>query len=300
LAPLPDDPPSWLDMSAIPPAILSPSTDSLISAARDPDWAARYYAVQALARHIPADSTVVRALAVAADDDIGEVRTLAIEGLGRAGASATGAVDALMARLRDPHAPQVELDATEQSLAFIGPSAYAKVATLLASANDQDVDRAAKVLEDAQQGSTRAQLPALKSALQRAQSWDVEIEYSHVFKAIVVADPTEALRILIPLLQNSDSQISGPAGDAMAEIVADHAGKTDAGMLADTAVAALVAALGSADQTVRLHAVQALGEMGAAARSAIPALQRMRSDNPQSQVDQDFQRDLERTLSSLE
>jgi hypothetical protein len=263
-APLPEDRPSWLDVSEIPPKVRPILTADLAVAAREPDWANRYYALKELVRRAPGDSWAVSALAFALGDDLKDLQLIAINGLGSAGPAAMNAADALLVHLNNlgpagyhPRSANFaqnmkEQEATEQALAAMGPKIYPRVAAMLASKDRGEVDRAATILGYAGP-SARAQVPQLEAAMRRDPDWTQYRDfYSSCFHAIEEIDPGRTIQILIPDVGRKTSL--GNSYNPGSEICVIYSAGID-DRIQNAALAAFTKASTSPDEPTRQQAI---------------------------------------------
>ena len=229
-----------------------------------------------------------------------EVRRAAIQGLGAQGAAAKAAISDLEKECMDPNRVN-RVDAAVALIHIAGPSEerVGALADLLRLKKDPADDAASYAAMElgrlGRQGHSAA--PQLLAALKYP---DVRYAAAEALGP-VGADPDVAVPALITMLKNEEDRggrpaLAGALGNfgraaataipALRESLRDDG---SGGWLAAEAIGkiggsdvvpALVEALGSKDDNIRLAAIQGLGNLGGAAASSVEALRKAQRNDP--------------------
>ncbi|MFC2172183.1 HEAT repeat domain-containing protein, partial [Acidobacteriota bacterium] len=241
-------------------------------------------AVQSLGRHKRVAKTAIESLTKAVNDDHPNVRKYAIGLLGELGPDAKVSIKTLVAVLNDRD-PFIRSAAIE-SLGKMGPEARPAVpalTALLTQTNAPLTPEAQKVIERAAKALNRSpgeginlavaaaialeqidpgKTPARELLMASLKDKKTELEYrvdAAGFLAVKAGDKT-ALLMLIEHTKNRDRTARRKAAYALARL-----GRSEA-------VPPLIEDLSFDNHNTRLEAAAALGNLGPAAKTAIPAL----------------------------
>lgn len=280
----------------------------LIAALMDANPGVRTSAVKSLGRHRSVAKGAVENLTKAVNDAQPGVRKNAIELLGELGPDAKGAVETLIEVLndRDVFVRTTAIDSLAKMRMTARPAVPALTA-LLKQANVPLSPEAQKIIDEAARLLKMSTLSSINVALHAAMALE-EIEPGKtparqlltamikdektdfwdrldaaVYLATTTADKT-ALEVLIAHVRHTDQGARSKVAHALARL-----GRAEA-------AAPLAEDLTFDNQPVRIRAAAALGKLGPAARSAIPALVAA-SENP---FDAALRQEARRSLSAIQ
>lgn len=238
----------------------------------------------------PQDAEVARLIEKLAKDEMASQRRAAARALGNLGMRGKAAIPALVRALDDPDSSV--RDEAENALKKFGEAAVPEVLVKLKDPDEFVRLRAVSVLGGIGPDA-KAALPDIEAAKADSSEFVRNAAVEAEFRIRVEA------KSLIPLFKEKDEEkrmyavkacgYLGPhAKPVLAELcqvlrtdkskeIRREAARSIArmGREARDAIPALTAALGDADDAVKLHALQALAEIGPDARSALPAVDRV-------------------------
>ncbi len=268
----------------------------LVAAAKDDNAAVRHAAINALCGSRPLRRPAVAPLAALLKDDNAAVRQRAAQALGRLGPDAVEALPALLAATRAAEGDPAFAD----PLAQIGPAALPALLTALKEANATNSAWILRTLR----GFGAPAVPVLVEALQQPDA-TIRVSAAGALGAMG-RDAASAASPLFALAETGEAVVQAAALRALTALSAERgrlkpmllsalkspvpelrkAGAAGLAALGEaTALGAdgLLVLLGDDDPPIRLAAVQALGQLGEKAASAVPALMG-RLDDPALQV----------------
>ncbi len=232
---------SKLDMQLVVPSLTTALADSSPRVREAATWSLSF-----IVRRVPVSEGVARALAVAAEDPVGEVRDQAIEALGAIGPAACSEVPVLIRRLNDP-SRSLQLSAIS-ALGNIGPGAVDAVPSLAALVERNDSHGSMAIASLGRIGPAAVgAIPALTSVLQDPNR-PVSDRMDAAEALWLIARQPQALDFLARMLTYTDAE----------------------NLRLDTGA--------RADSKIRMSAAKHLGGLGPSARAAIPHLRRALKD----------------------
>jgi serine/threonine protein kinase/HEAT repeat protein/Tfp pilus assembly protein PilZ len=251
---------------------------ALIEALRHEDVSVREWAAVALGHLGPAAKDAVAALRAALKNSMSGIRDWAAAALGGIGPEAREAIPDLVGALKDES--RFVRAAAAAALGAMGPSAKDVVPDLVGALRDENANvrwRAAAALGEIGP-EARAAIPALLSALEDRDVSTTDAVALALEKVIGKPEPSPQPRPEPPI---PEAPGTADLGSLILSLTTDDdqsvrwraaAALGDMGPAAKEAIPALTGALEDKDNTVRCEAARALGRMDSAAKEAVPAL----------------------------